>query len=122
MAKLDIPYPPDDLDSLKQKRKTIEAKIKSLETQILEWREKDSVIAAKIFEREDGRILKAAKELMAKDEDVKKAIDHILLKLDIGGVSKAGKRGRPAKTASSQAALLVPEGEQSVSSKTAKAS
>lgn len=118
MAKLDIPYPPDDLDSLKQKRKTIEAKIKSLETQILEWREKDSVIAAKIFEREDGRILKAAKELMAKDEDVKKAIDHILLKLDIGGVMKPGKRGRPANSKGGEAAALVPERQEFATSKT----
>lgn len=104
MAKADIPYPPDDLDSLKQKRQTIAEKIDALEKQILEWKEKDAVIAKKIFEREDGRLVKAAKELMANDPSVKAAIDHILEKLDIGGVSK---RGRPPKAAANSTANFI---------------
>jgi hypothetical protein len=104
MAKTDIPYPPDDLDFLKQKRKTITEKIDALEKQILELKEKDAVIAKKIFEREDGRLVKAAKELMLKDPDVKAAIDHILEKLEYGGVSK---RGRPAKAAPNSTANFI---------------
>ena len=104
MAKSNIAYPPDDLDSLKQKRQIIIEKIDALEKQILEWKEKDSVLAKKIFEREDGRIVKAAKELMSKDADFKAAIDHILTNLDIGGVTK---RGRPAKAAPNSTANYI---------------
>ncbi len=121
MAKAGIAYPPDDLDTLKQRRQTIAEKIDALEKQILEWKEKDAVIAKKIFEREDGRLLKAAKEAMETNDEVRAAIGHILEKLDIGGVTKRGRPPKAGKNATANfVAQKVMERQQATSKITSK--
>jgi hypothetical protein len=97
MASKNVAYPPDDLDSLKEKRNVIAGKIEALRNQMRELEAKDMGLERMIFEREDGRLAKAAREVMLNDPAVKKAIDHVLEKLEIGGVAKLGKRGRPTK-------------------------
>ena len=93
-------YPgPDDLDELKRKRTKISLKIDGLEKQILELKEKDSELAKKIFEREDGRILNAAKRAMMEHPEFKLVLDRYREALDIAGATPmpSGRRGRPPK-------------------------
>lgn len=92
-------YPPEkggDIDKLKSKLESLDDSKRKLQERMHEIDAEIRDLNAKIFEREDGRLLRALKNLLATNTipELSDEVKKELIKIDIGSVMK---RGRPPK-------------------------
>ncbi len=94
---------PDALEILKVKQAKLQAKVAEAEQELSKAKERLGEVEKAIFEREDGRLLKVVKKLMAEDHkrdpDMAKFVTLVrsqMEKLELGGAVPKGRRPRSA--------------------------